>query len=66
MFLVDLEKEIRMKTFQVAVTERQPAALMDAWSITLEMDAAIQDLSYDFVASVWSHAQALAPSILRC
>lgn len=62
---MDLEKEIRTKTFQVAVTERQPAALMDVWS-TLEMDAAIQDLSYDFVASVWSHAQALAPSILRC
>lgn len=62
MFLIDLEKE----TFRVAVTERQPAALMDAWSITLEMDAAVSDLSYDFAASMWSHAQALAPSILQC
>lgn len=40
---MDLEKEIRVETFREAVTgvERQPAALMDAWSITLQTDAAI-------------------------
>lgn len=43
MSLVDLGKEIRVETFRVAVTavERQPVALMDAWNITLQMDAAI-------------------------
>lgn len=38
---MDLEKEIRVETFRVAVTgvEKQPAALMDAWNITLQTDA---------------------------
>ena len=40
---MDLEEEIRVETFRVAVTgvERQLAALMDAWSITLQMVATI-------------------------
>lgn len=40
---MDLEKEIRVKTCRVAVTgaERQPAALMAAWSITIQMEVTV-------------------------
>lgn len=41
--LMELEKENRVETFRVAVmrVERQPAALMDAWSTALQTDATI-------------------------
>lgn len=40
---MDLEKEVRVETFRVAVTgvKRPPTALMDAWSITHQTDATI-------------------------
>jgi len=41
--LVDLEKEIRVETCEVAVTgaEKQPAALMVAWCITIQTEVTI-------------------------
>lgn len=53
---MDLEKEIRVETCEVAVTgaEKQPAALMVAWCITIQTEVTISNLAYDFLTGLIS------------